>query len=294
MSKGLSREAKIGLVTIVALFLLYFGINYLKGVDIFKPSNAYFVKFKNITELQKSAPVYVDGFKVGLVSTILYDYETNDGILIEIALDKSMRIETGTYVKISTGLTTGASLHLVLNKHVSTYYEPGDTLEGRNDPGLMDVVSETILPQVETLLPRIDSILYGLQQIVTHPALSQSLAHIEQTTASLAHSSAELNKIMSGDIPQIVSNFNLVSSDLSVVSGELKKIDFKGTMDGVDSAIKNLDRMTAQMNSKDNSLGLLMNDRQLYDNLNTTAFNASELLFDLKKNPKRYVHFSIW
>jgi len=294
MKNRFSREAKIGLVTLIGMFLLYFGLNYLKGRDIFKPANTYYVKFNQVPELQKSSPVYVDGFNVGLVNDIHYNYATNDCILVEIALDKSMKIETGTYVKITTGLTTGASLNLILNKYVNSYYAPGDTLEGRNEPGLMDVISSGILPHVETLLPKLDSILYGLQTVITHPALTKSLDHIEETTANLAQSTAQLNKMMSKDIPQIVSNFNTVSSDLSVVSGEFKKIDFEGTMQSVNATMKNLDRITAQMNSKDNTMGLLLNDTQLYDNLNSTALNASNLLFDLKEQPKRYVHFSIW
>ena len=294
MKKGLSREAKIGLITIIGLFLLYFGMNFLKGVDIFTPTNYYFVKFKNVSELQKSAPVYVDGFKVGLVNDILYDYENNEDFLVQISLDKSMKIETGTYVQISTGFTTGASLNIYLNKHVETYHSPGDTLEGRNVSGLMDIVSSEIVPQVTDLLPKIDSILTGLQLLITHPALASSFDHIERTTANLEKSTAQLNAMMSRDLPQIISNFNTISADFTEVSAELKKIEFEGTMRSVDSAIKNLDRMTQQMNSKDNSLGLLLNDRQLYDNLNETAFNASNLMFDLKENPKRYVHFSLF
>ncbi len=294
MKKGLSKEAKIGLVTIVGLFLLYFGVNYLKGVDIFKPSNHYYVKFKNTTELQRSAPVYVEGFKVGMVNDIIYDYETNKGILVEISLDKSMRIETGTYVKMTTGLTTGSSLNLVLNKHVQSYYQPGDTLEGRNTVGIMDVVSANIIPQVESLLPKLDTILTGLQLVVNHPALRSSLDHIERTTANLAQSTEQLNKLMSKEIPSVISNFNTVSSDLAVVSSKMKNIDFEATMKSVDHAMKNMENITVRMNSKDNSLGLLLNDRLLYDNLNTTTVNASNLLQDLKDNPKRYVHFSIW
>ncbi len=294
MKKKFNRETKIGLVTLVGLFLLYFGLNYLKGVDVFKPTNHYFVRFQSISELQKSAPVYVDGFKVGLVNSVNYDYETNKGIIIEIALEKDMRIKTGTYVKITTGLTTGASLNLVLNRESATYYTPGDTLKGTNPAGLMDVVSAEIMPKVENLLPKLDSILNGLQLIVNHPALIKSFDYIETTTANLAHSSAQLNTVMSRDLPQIVSNLNAISSDFSEVSSQLKSIDYQATMRTVDDAVKNIDRMTERMNSKDNSMGLLLNDTQLYENLNSTAFNASELMLDLKKNPKRYVHFSIW
>ncbi len=294
MKKGLSKEAKIGLVTIVGLFLLYFGINFLKGVDIFKPANHYYVRFKNVSELQKSSPVYVDGFKVGLVNDIVYDYASNDGILVIIALDKSMRIEKGTYVKMSSALTTGASLHLVLNKHVDSFYSPGDTIEGRTSVGVMDRFSDNLMPQIEVMMPKLDSILTGLQALVNNPALMHSLNNLESTTGNLSKASAGLDQLMRKDIPVIMANLKAVTSDFTEVSAELKKIDFDGTMRTVDTALKNIDKMTQQINSNDNSLGLLLNDRQLYDNLTTTSANASVLLQDLKQNPKRYVHFSIW
>ena len=294
MKTKFSREAKIAVVTLVGLFLLYFGVNYLKGVDIFQPSNVYYVNFKNVTELQKSAPVYVEGFKVGIVNDIIYDYKTNGDILVELSMDKSMKIERGTYVEMNSSLTAGSTLHLVLNKHITTYLSTGDTLEGRRSMGMMDVISTEILPHIGELMPKLDSILTGLQMVVTHPALTHSLNHIEQTTANLSQSTARLNSMMARDIPQIMTNFRTISSDFTEVSAELKNIDFEATMKSVDSTIKNLDRMTARLNSRDNSLGLLLNDKELYNNLNQTALNASNLMLDLKENPKRYVRFSVW
>lgn len=292
--KKISREAKIGLITLIGLFLLYFGLNFLKGVDIFKPANHYYVKFDNVSELQKSSPIFVDGFKVGLVNDVIYDYRSNTGIVVEIALDKSMKIETGSYVKASASLTAGGSLSIVLNKHVTTYYSPGDTLEGRYPIGVMEKVSENIVPQIEVMLPKLDSILTGLQALVNNPALSRSMEYVAQSTSNLSKATSQLDKMLSNDFPVIISNFKTISSDFTDVSRNLKKVDFEATMHQVDATLKNLDKITQQMNSKDNTLGLLLNDRSLYDNLNVTSANASALLLDIKERPKRYVHFSIW
>jgi phospholipid/cholesterol/gamma-HCH transport system substrate-binding protein len=290
----ITKGAKTGLITLVGLFLLYFGLNYLKGVDVFKPANHYYVKFDKVSELQKSSPVFVDGFKVGLINDIIYNYRSNGEILVQIALDKSMKIETGSYLKASASLTSGGSLNLILNKHLTTYHSPGDTLEGRYPVGMMEKMSENIIPHIEVMLPKLDSILTGLQALVSKSSLSKSLDYVAISTYNLSEATARLNKMLADDVPVIVSNFKTISSDFADVSGNLKKADFEATMNQVTATLKNLDRVTDRINSDDNSLGLLLNDSRLYDNLNRTSVSAAALLLDVKEHPKRYVHFSIW
>ena len=162
MKKYFSKEVIIGLITLFSLGLLYFGLNYLKGANIFKPKNIYYVRMPNVSELQNSSSVFVNGFHVGIVSNIAYDYQSGKNIIVAISLDKKMRIETGSHVEIKTGLTSGGYLNLELNKYVSTYYQSGDTIDGISEQGIMDKVSNNLLPQLETILPRIDSILMGI------------------------------------------------------------------------------------------------------------------------------------
>ena len=296
MKRVFSKEVIIGLVTLISLFILYSGINYLKGINILKPTNHYYVLMPNVTELQPSSPIYIDGFKIGIVNSI--DFEFNDytpeRLIVQISLDKNVKIQSGSYVELKSGLTSGSYLNLVLNKYVSSFCQIGDTIEGISNPGLMDKVSEDILPQVENILPRLDSILVGIQTIVNHPSLTQSLVNIEATTASLQRSSNQLNALLAKDIPVIVENLKLVSSDFTSVSSELKGLDINETLSSVDKAIKNIDQMTMQLNNTDNSLGLLLNDQSLYNNLDSTAKNAADLLKDIKERPKKYVHFSIF
>lgn len=294
MKLGFTKEAKIGLVTIISLSLLYVGINFLKGINLFKPVNHYYVSCSNVKEVTISSPVFVEGFKVGLVRAISYDYETTDKIIVEISLEDEMRINKGSYISIEKSLLSGGELHLHLNKYVDDYMKPGDTIEGRNGEDLMASLQTNILPGVEQLLPKLDSILYGLQQVINHPALTTSLTHIENTTRNLDQSTAYLNTVLRKDIPVIVGNLKTISSDFTQVSNELKGLDLSTTMNLVNATLENLKLTTDKLNSTDNSLGLLLNDKELYINLNETSGNASKLLLDLRENPKRYVRFSLF
>ena len=294
MKTVFTKEAKIGLVSIVSLALLYLGINYLKGVNLFKPVNHYYVAFSNVKGVTVSSPVFVEGFKVGLVREISYDYDTTGKISVLVSLEDKMRINKGSYITVVNSFLGGAELHIHLNTFVDDYFKSGDTIEGRMESDMMTAVQENLLPSIERMMPKLDSILGGLQTLVNHPALTQSLAHVEQTTASLAHSSRQLDQMLAKDVPVIVENLKGITTNFESVSGQLKALDLAATMQAVDATLANLKLTTDKLNSADNSLGLLLNDRQLYDNLNGTMENASLLLLDLREHPKRYVHFSLF
>jgi len=296
MKKLFSKEAIIGLITVISLFVLYFGVNHLKGINVFKPANQYYVRMPNVSDLQNSSPVFVDGFKVGIVNAIHYEYDNphSNSIVVQISLDKSMKLQTGSYVELKSGLTSGAYLDMKLNHYVSSYCHPGDTINGIAHVSLMEKISKEFMPQIENLLPRLDSILAGIQLIVNHPALTRSLEQIELTTANLQKSSKQLNLLLSHEVPVILNSLGKVSSDFSTVSENLKGLDLQSTLNTVDDALQNIDQMTKQLRNPNSSLGLLTKDRNLYDHLDSTALNASRLLLDIREHPKRYVHISVF
>ncbi|MCE5226295.1 MAG: MlaD family protein [Porphyromonadaceae bacterium] len=294
MKNVLTKEAKIGLATIVSLALLYFGVNYLKGINLFQPVNHYYVTFDNVKDVTISSPVYVEGFKVGLVRDIKYDYTTTDKVTVEISLEEEMKINKGSYITIVRSLLSGGELHIHLNKYVKDYLETGGTIEGRMSDDIMGTVQDKLLPQVIDLMPKIDSILLGLQTIVNHPALIQSLNQIERTTGNLEASTKQLNRLLNKDVPVIVSDLKIITSNFAEVSTELKGLDLQTTYNSMNAMMNNLKLTTDRLNSTDNSIGLLLNDKALYENLNSTADNASKLMIDLKQNPKRYVRFSVF
>ena len=295
MKQPFTKEAIIGVIAVATLAIAYFGINYLKGINIFNPSNFYYVAYDNVTDLTSSNPVYVDGFKVGQVHQIRYNYSNPGGkIIVVLDLDKALKIPAGAKASLSVSMLGSASINLELNKYVSTYHSTGDTLIGVTSLGIMNKVENELMPQLQQMLPRIDSILIALNHVVSHPALTQSLDNINTTTRNLAITTSQINTMMRNDVPVIMGNFKAVSGNLATFSNQLERIDLATAIDSVQVSITNLNRLTTNLNNPNGTIGLLLNDRQLYDNLNATAGSANQLLLDLKERPKRYVHFSIF
>ena len=294
MKKYFTKEVKIALATIICTAMLLVGIDYLKGINILKPANYYYIEYKNVAGLTISTPITIDGFKIGLVRAIEYDFDKPGKIVVEISLDNKLKLTTGTRGVLGTDLLGTATLEIRLNPESSTYYQPGDTIIGENTKSLMGNVQEDILPQLQTMLPRIDSILSGIQTLVSDPALSNALKNIDQISANLNRSSAQLHKILNNQVPDILDNFAVVSTNLNEFSTEIKGIDLHRTFAYADSTLINLNNISSQLTSEKGTLGLLLNDVSLYKSLVSTANSADSLLLDLRLHPKRYVHFSLF
>ena len=297
MKAKFTKEMIIGIVTIISLTCLYVGVNFLKGINLFRPINHYYVACPNVKDVTVATPVYVEGFKVGLVRNIIYDYDNTGTVNVEINLEKSMKINKGSYVTIESTFLSGAELHIHLNKYVDEHLKPGSTIEGKKQGDLMGTVQAQLLPAFIDLMPKLDSILYGLNVLVNNPALTNSLAHLDRTTANLELSSHKLNLLLGAfeaDVPVITSNLKSATNNFVGLSEDLRNLNLTQSIHSLNSTLYNLQVTTDKLNSKDNSLGLLMNETVLYNNLNRTVGNASDLLIDLKTNPKRYVRFSLF
>lgn len=304
MKKYFTKEVKIALTAIVAIVLLFIGINFLKGVNIFRSSNTYYVQFENVNGLAVSNPVYANGYAVGIVRDIKYDYGKRDNVVVTIELDKEMRLPRGTRSELAAELMGGVSMSLVLGPNPADLLEPGDTIKGGLHVGAMDKVAEMV-PQIERLLPKLDSILTNINRLSSDPALAQILGNTAELTGNLNEASADL-KVMTGrDVPQLLHKFNHIGSNVSQMTDKMARIDVDGTvnrlnstLDGVNTLTGNLNEtattLNSKLNSRDNTLGLFLNDRALYDNMANTMRNADSLVIDLKARPKRYVHFSVF
>ena len=287
------KEVKIGLIGIMAIAMLVFGINYLRGVAMFKSSRSYYVEFNNINGLPISSPVFANGYKIGLVRDIQYNYEKLGTVTVEVEVEEGMRIPTGSKGELVTEMLGTVKMNLLLNLESQSYLQPGDTLQGFANNGIMGV-AETMVPKLEMMLPKMDSILNSLNKLMADPALAATLHNAEQVTANLTVTTHELNKLMKNDLPKITGNLNSLTDNLNTISYNLKGIDYAATMRSIDSTLYNVQMLTSKLNSKDNTVGLLFNDPTLYNNLSATTANAASLLEDLQAHPKRYVHFSLF
>ncbi len=290
----MTKEVKIGLIGIAALAMLVFGINYLKGIKMFHAANYYYVEYTNINGLANSSPVFANGFKVGIVRNISYNYAKPGHVTVEVEVDKEMRIPQGSTSELVTEMLGTVKMNLKLNHSATGYLQPGDTLTGIANNGLMGVAEEKLVPQMEQMLPKMDSILSSLNRLLADPALAGTIRNAERLTANLEVTTRQLNRLMQNELPQITGKLVTIADNFSTISTNLKGIDYAGTMAKVDSTLYNVQLLTDKLNRKDNTVGLLFNDPTLYQNLNATTANAASLLEDLKAHPKRYVHFSLF
>ena len=291
--KGFNREVKIGIAGIIALFLLIYGINYLKGISLFKSSSYYYVQFEDINGLAKSSPVFADGFKVGIVRDLKYDYNHAGNVVAEIDVDPSLRIPKGSTAELQSDLLGTVKLNLLLANDPREKMNPRDTIIGSVNAGALGKAA-AMIPTLEKMLPKLDSIMASLNSLLADPAIPATLHNIENLTASLNNNSRQLERVMREDIPQLTGKLNEIGDNFAVISGNLKQIDYAATMNKVDETLANVQQITAKLERKDNTVGLLLNDPTLYNNLNQTAANAASLLNDLQNHPKRYVHFSVF
>lgn len=288
MKKIFSRELKIGLLVVIAAFLLYFGINFLKGIDIFQPASYFYAKYDRVDGIVKTSSVYINGYKVGHVSDIFFDYSEESPIVLEITVDEKLVVPKGTVAELyDTSLMGEKAVQLILGDPRAGILVAGDTLQGGIDGGMMADIVAAVVPSFEKLIPELDSTIQAFRKIAEDDNIRKILANTEGVTGGL-------NKFMNEDLQKIVTEIDTITTNFAKISKDLNEADLKQTIASLDSSLANIEVASAQLKSKDNSLGLLLNDKSLYNGLDSTINNANKLVIDLKENPSRYVHFSVF
>lgn len=292
----LTKEIKIALVAIVGILIMYFGINFLKGMNLFSTNNTYFITFDDIQGLGASTPIYADGYKVGTVDGLEYDYKENGPIKVKVDINKDLRIPQGSKAEIVKDLMGNLQVNLLLANNPRERVEPGGIIPGAVNGGMMDKAAN-LIPVVEKMLPKLDSILTRVNALLADPALAASLHNVETITSNLTVSTRELNTLMAGlnkQVPGMIGKANGVLDNTNRLTANLASLDVQGTLNKVNQTLESAHQFTEKLNSNQGSLGLLMNDTKLYDNLTSTMSHADSLVIDLKAHPKRYVHFSVF
>lgn len=291
--KLFTREFFIGAIGITALLVIYFLINFFKGIDLFKVGETYYVRFSDVSQLVGSSPVYLNGYKAGNVRSINCDFNQIDNIIVEIEVDKRIKIPKGSTARITTHMLGGADLGIILSNN-NEILAPGDTIIGTLDKGIAGEAADKIMPAFNAIMPKVDSVLTSLNTILANPSLTSSLSNVEQMTGELATATASLNALLSNDVPQITSRMIELENDMLTVSSQLSDVDYKQLTASIENTLNNIQQLTTALNNGEGTMGLLLKDSTLYNNLNGTCKAATELLQNLREDPKRYVHFSVF
>lgn len=327
MKKIISKEFIIGLCVLVGLVILYFGINYLKGVNLFKPGHYYYVEYDNIAGLETAAPVRIDGYKVGEVREIEFNYNKPGKIRVALSLNKNLKIPVDSHALIVSGLMSGPSIDIVLGQS-NKFIAVEGIIPGAIDKGLMEAVSQDILPNVSNMIPHIDSLIMSLGytadnlvELSGKEEIGASVRNIELITSDLASLSSSLNKSLSNGVPTILNNTNEVINqasdamgsangimgtaqevadnikqitlDVAEVTKEFKNLPLQTSMQNVEKATANLEELSRRLNSTTGTLGKLLNDPTLYYELTRVASDIDSLVNDVKANPKRYINIKL-
>lgn len=294
--KYFTKEVKIAVVAIVGLVVLFLGMNFLKGLDLFSSDTRYYISFKDISGLSASSPIYADGYKVGVVRSIDYDYAQSKDIVVSVDINKDMRIPKGSSAEIVSDLMGNVKINLLLANNPRERVNEGETIVGDINDGAMGQMKD-LIPVVQQMLPKLDSILTSVNALLADPSIANSLHNVETITGNLTVSSRELNTMLGNlnrSMPGLLAKADKVMDNATNVTAKLGNVDVEGTMNKVNATLDNVQAFTEQLNNNQGSLGLLMRDPNLYYNLNSTVKSADSLLIDLKAHPKRYVHFSVF
>lgn len=294
--KFFNKEVKIALVAVCGLVILFFGMNYLKGLNLFESDSKYYISFTDISGLASSSPIYADGYQVGVVKSINYDYNKRGGIVVEASIDEQLRIPKGSSAEIVSDMLGNVKVNLLLANNPRERVMPGETIQGGINDGALGQM-KGMIPTVMQILPKIDSILTTVNTLLANPAIARSLQNTETVTGELTVTTKRLNNIVAHlekSVPGMLNNTDSLLYNANTLAKNVNKIDVAGTMARVDETLDNMERFTEQLNNTTGTLGKLMNDPTLYDNLNNTMRSADSLLIDLKAHPKRYVHFSLF
>lgn len=313
----ISKEVRVGIVTVIAIGFFIYGFNYLKGRDLFSTQRKFYAVYNDIDGLVEANPLMINGYKVGLVGKIKLTQDTTSHIVITLLLDDEVLIPKNSIAKvISSDILGSKAVQLILGSG-NEYANDGDTLKSAQEDNLKQSVNKTIAPlqkKAEGLIASIDSVMVVVQQVFnesTRQNLAKSFESIKLAIASLETTSYRLDTMVIGEkmkISSILTKVNLLATTLasnsdklsnlinnfSNISDSLAKSNLMSTINNADKAMSQVSGIMNKINRGEGTMGMLINNDSLYRKLDKSAADLDKLLLDLRINPKRYVHISVF
>ena len=312
----IKREAKLALTALAAVFILIWGINFLKGSSLFESKSTFYGVYDSVEGLKVSSGVIYRGYQVGQVISIQFTGERFDRVLVKFSVDKGLELPSNTLAMIQSADLMGSKVIALQPGDSRVFAVSGDTLRSQVERGLMEQVSQQMLPlkqKAERLLGSLDSVLMivqGLFNEETKKNLSNSFGSIDRTLRNLEGASENLDTLMQGEsarISSILKNINSITCNLrdnneeisnilgnmSAISDSLRQASLHQTLVSLGNILANADSVMNKINRGEGTIGALLNDNDLYYNLNQVSENLNRLLVEFRYNPKRFINLSL-
>ena len=287
----ISREFKVGVLAVLCAVILYFGLNFLKGINIFSSTSTYVGQYENISGLTEQAPVLIKGYQVGLVETIRYNFTKSQPFTVSVSIAKDIQLPQGTKMAlVANGLLGGMAIELQLPQTTTAeVYQRGDTLPSVVVPGLFETLEQGILAKLDSVLGEANTLVASLNNSMEEGSLYQTLQNVEQITADLKVSGADLRQLTHKQLPTIMAKVDTTITGFAALATDVGEANIVGLVDSVQSVIAGVN---GAINSNDGTLGLLLNDKTLYDNLNVAledldraVLNVDSIMMSIKARP---------
>ncbi|SNR61647.1 MlaD family protein [Lutibacter flavus] len=302
----ISRELKTGVVAVTVIALFIWGYNFMKGLNIFDgPIKTYYTEYSNVQGLNTASVVTINGVEVGKVVNINFnkDVDKRGNLIVEFSVENDFEFSKNSVAKIySASLMGGKSLAIVPSYEGETA-KPGDFLQGEIESDLFSSVTEKLNPlqaKVENVIKSADSLMTGLTDVLdvkSRQSLKASILELNGTVSNFKSASESINKMVKENdekISKTLDNAEKMTANLSKLSDTLMNANIGATVKNIESTINSLNKVLAGLEAGDGSLGKLLKDEAMYNNLTNASKELEELLNEMKLHPKRFVHFSLF
>lgn len=286
-------ELQIGFWAILALAVLFFGVNYLKGINTMNQGSFYYLRCKQVKGLAASGHVTLNGMKVGTIRDMEYDQKSNTVIVLFNVYDSDITIPKDSHIAPETDLLGTGSIVLRMGNG-SEYYQTWDTIVAADsEPGILQK-ADPIIESITQIMPKIDTLVTGINVLVNQSMVHESLLNINQLTQKLNVTVTELNRLLREDVPAIMANVNEITTNLDTVSVQLREANLKQVIAHADETITQATSLLQRMQSDSTTVGKLMTTSELHDQLQNTIADVDSLINDIKAHPKRYIHIRVF
>lgn len=300
----ISREVKTAILAILGIVLFIFGFSFLKSNNLLEDSLIVYAKYDNVEGLKPSTPVSINGFAIGKVLDIYFEGDNTSVLIVKMSVDNKFKFSKNSKVELfQNGFIGGKAIQIIPAYDNAPNAKSGDYLKSETKAGMIDLVSDQLTPlqqKIEKVMSETDTLLVGFNNAFDAKAqadLKNSIANLNATVASFNVTAKSLNSLIDTNkskLDNTIYNFETTSSNLSTMTDKMAQVDIAKTVQDLQATIKKFDNVMASVENGDGSIGKLLKDEKLYENLSGASKQMEELLEDMKLNPKRYVHFSLF